>query len=293
VRYSLRQLQVFLAAARYENISRAAESLAMSQSAASSALKELESRFDLALFDRVGKSLKLNETGRLLRPKAMALLEQAEELEREMLQHQGLGAIRVGATLTIGNYLAVGIMAAYMNDFKGSTVSLEVANTSIIAHKLLNFDLDIALVEGEFHHQDLLAIPWREDDLVVCCSVDHPLSKKKKLSDKDLLNVDWVVREQGSGTRQTFDRAMAGIMPELNLLYELQHTEAIKHAVEENLGVACVSRLAVQDLLDNNSIKILSVPHRNFKRQFHFLLHKKKHRSEAIQHWLDYCMENF
>ena len=85
MKYTFRQLEVFLAAAHFQNITKAANSLAMSQSAASSALKDIESQFDLPLFDRIGKRLQLNEQGRLIRPKAEQLLEQAKELERLML----------------------------------------------------------------------------------------------------------------------------------------------------------------------------------------------------------------
>ena len=102
MRYTFRQLEVFLAAAHFQNITRASETLSMSQSAASSALKDLESQFDLPLFDRIGKRLQLNEQGRLIRPKAEKLIEQAKELERTMAQHKDAGHLKVGATLTIG-----------------------------------------------------------------------------------------------------------------------------------------------------------------------------------------------
>ena len=99
--FTLKQLQVFLAVANHENVSHAANELAMSQSAASTALKELEQRFEVKLFDRIGKRLQINEQGNLLRPKATALLSRAEELESSLKQHSEVGDIKVGATLTI------------------------------------------------------------------------------------------------------------------------------------------------------------------------------------------------
>ena len=129
MKYTLRQLEVFLATAHYENLTRAAASLSMSQSAASSALKDLESQFDVQLFDRVGKRLQLNALGDSIRPRAQALLEQASSLEEALARHQGTGHLRVGATLSIGNYLAVEIMARYMSEQEGARVELEVANT--------------------------------------------------------------------------------------------------------------------------------------------------------------------
>lgn len=179
MKYSFRQLEVFLAAAHFQNITRAAESLAMSQSAASSALKELENQFDIQLFDRVGKRLQLNELGRLYRPKAESLLAQATELEQAFSKHSEVGALKVGATLTIGNYLAVGVMAKYMNTPTRPKVSLEVANTSSIARRVWDFELDIGLIEGELQSPELEVIPWREDELTVFCSPSHPMARKQ------------------------------------------------------------------------------------------------------------------
>lgn len=290
MRYTLRQLEVFLATARAENITRAAESLAMSQSAASGALKELEQQFDVALFDRAGKRLKLNELGRVLLPRAQGLLEQAGELERVLASHTEMGELKVGATLTIGNYLAVGIMARYMSEVPGGRVVLEVDNTAHIADAVLHFRLDIGLIEGELQHPDLDVTPWRDDELVVFCSPAHPLAEQGVLATNDeLLAATWILREQGSGTRQTFDRAMHGLLPRMNILLELQHTEAIKRAVEAGLGIGCLSRVTLAEAFRRGSLVPLTVPGRDFRRRFYFVLHRQKYRSRGIERWLELC----
>src|SRR5690606_42025993 len=104
MKYTLRQLEVFLATAFYENLTRAADSLAMSQSAASSALRDLEGQFNVQLFDRIGKRLQLNELGRSIRPRAQALLEQAKGLEAALACGEESGHLRVGANMTIGTF---------------------------------------------------------------------------------------------------------------------------------------------------------------------------------------------
>lgn len=292
MKYSFRQLEVFLAAAHFQNITRAAESLAMSQSAASSALKELESQFDIQLFDRVGKRLQLNELGRLYRPKAESLLAQATELEQAFSKHSEVGALKVGATLTIGNYLAVGVMAKYMNTPTRPKVSLEVANTSSIARRVRDFELDIGLIEGELQSPELEVIPWREDELTVFCSPSHPLARKQALTDEDLRQAVWIMREQGSGTRQSFERGMHGLLPDLNILLELEHTEAIKRAVEADLGIGCLSKVVLADAFKRGSLVPLNVPdYRKFDRQFYFILHKQKYRSAGIARWMSLCQE--
>jgi len=292
MKFSFRQLEVFLAAARYQNITRAAESLAMSQSAASSALRELENQFDIRLFDRVGKRLQLNELGRLYRPKVAAVLTQSQELEQAFSKHSEAGTLKVGATLTIGNYLAVGVMARYMNLPSRPRVTLEVANTATIARRVKDYELDIGLIEGELQSPELDMIPWREDELVVFCAPDHALARKRRLSDEDLRAATWIMREPGSGTRQSFERGMHGLLPDLNILLELEHTEAIKRAVEAGLGIGCLSRVVLTDAFRRGSLVPLEVPeHRRFDRQFYFILHKQKYRSAGIETWMELCRQ--
>lgn len=289
MKYTLRQLEVFLAAAHYQNITRAAEHLNMSQSAASSALKDLEQQFSIQLFDRVGKRLQINELGKIARPKAEALLAQAKELEDDLRQHHQSGNLKVGATLTIGNYLVVELMARYMKEQPGTTVSLDVANTEAIARRVENFELDIGLIEGELQHPELEIIPWCEDEMALFCSPQHPLADKEVLSDEDLLSIDWIVRESGSGTRQAFDRGMTGILPQLNLVLELQHTEAIKRAVKAQLGVGCLSKIAIQEAIDHGTLVQLKAPQRDWSRHFYFILHRQKYRSAGIAQWMGLC----
>lgn len=289
MRFTLRQLEVFLATANSENISRAASQLAMSQSAASGALREIENQFQVQLFDRVGKRLRLNERGKMLRPRVQALLEQAAAIEQELSGESVFGQLKVGATLTIGNYLAVGMIANFRQQHPAASVVLEVANTEKIAAAVANFQLDVGLIEGELQHPELEIVHWRDDELVAFAAPGHPLAGRKALTDKDLKNCPWIVRETGSGTRQTFDRAMHGILSELDIDMELQHTEAIKRAVEAGLGIGCLSRICLVEAFARGSLVPLSIPGRDFSRSFSIILHRHKYRSPGLLHWLQLC----
>ncbi len=286
IRYTLRQIEIFLAAAEFNNISRAAEHLGMSQSAASGALKELEHQFDTQLFDRVGKRLQINEQGKILRPDAIALMEQALGIERSLRESQAIGDIKVGATLTIGNYMAVAILQRFKGEYPNSHVDLDIENTEEITQKVLNFSLDIGLIEGEYAHPDLNIVHWWEDDLVVFCAPDHPLASKICLNDIDITEATWVLRESGSGTRQSFDRAMAGLLPNLKIELVLQQTEAIKVAVKRGMGISCLSKLSLQDEFSSGSLIPLKVEKRNLHRNFYFVTHKSKFMSNGIREWI-------
>jgi len=289
MRFTLRQLEVFLAVAQHENVTMAAESLSLSQSATSTALKDFEQRFSVQLFDRLGKRLKLSEFGRALRPRAEALLAQAGEFEQGLTSHSDIGLLKVGATLTIGNYLAVGIMARFMAQHPGARVELTVENTAAIADRVRQFELDIGLVEGELQDPELEVLPWRDDELELFCAPTHSLAGKKILSDSDLLAAQWIVREKGSGTRQAFDRAMTGLLGNIDLRLELQHTEGIKRAVEAGLGIGCLSRITLEEAFRRGTLVPLRAPQRNWKRKLYFILHRQKYRGTGIESWLELC----
>ena len=288
MRYTLRQLEVFTAIARVQSVSRATEALAMSQSAVSGALADLERQFDVRLFERVGKRLVLSELGRALWPQAEALCEQARGLERNLSQ-QVSGELRVGATLSIGNHLCAPLMARFLEHNVGARVSLHIANTEEIARSVKSFEIDVGLIEGELTDPELAITRWRSDELVVFCSPSHPLARRRRLSDDDLTSSDWIVREHGSGTRQAFEHALHGLFPQLKIALELTQTEAIKSAVAAGLGLGCLSRLALEHDFRHRRLVPCRVPQRDFHRDFFFVLHQRKFRSQALESWLELC----
>jgi DNA-binding transcriptional LysR family regulator len=291
MRYTLRQLQVFAAIGQHGTVSEAAQRLSMSQSAASTALAELENQFDRRLFDRHGKRLRLNETGRLLLPKARELLDRAGEVEALLGSNAQFGALRLGATLTIGNYLGTLLVGEFMRRYAGSRVTLEVNNTTRIAQRVANFELDLALIEGECNDPELEMTDWVGDELAVFCAPGHALAKRKAVSIERALEHWWIVREPGSGTRQTLDQALGHWRSQMQIRLELEHTEAIKRAVEAGLGIGCVSRLALMDAFRRGSLVEIKLREIDLRRKFHFLLHRQKYRTPGIDAFLALCRE--
>lgn len=148
MRFSLRQLRIFVEVARHESVSRAAATLALSQSATSTALAELERQYDTQLFDRFGKTLRLNELGQALLPQAVEWIERAAAIENVLEGRAGYGLLRIGATLTIGNYLATLIVADFLKRHPESTLQLRVHNTVAIIDQLVRHEFDLGLIEG-------------------------------------------------------------------------------------------------------------------------------------------------
>lgn len=289
MKYSLRQLEIFVAISRTESVSRASEALSLSQSATSTALSELERQFDLQLFDRVGKSLRINETGQQLLPRAVELLDRAKEIENLLQGHAGFGHMKIGATLTVGNYLATILVARFLQEHPESRIVLQVHNTSTIVQQISNHELDLGLIEGDCNHPDIAVQPWIADELVVFSAPNHPLASQRNVSIEQLLQEDWILREKGSGTRETFDRAFHSHHSKLKIRLELEHTEAIKRAVESGLGIGCISRLALKDAFRRGSLVPIATPSLDLSRFFYFLWHKQKYQTTGIREFLDLC----
>lgn len=289
MRLTLRQLQVFTEIARQENVSRAAERLSMSQPAASAALTELERNYNCQLFDRAGKRLLINALGLELLPQARALLEQAQAVDALLRGQQGFGSLNVGATLTIGNYLATLLLGHFMQRHPECKVRLHVNNTEHIIERISEFSLDLGLIEGHCQHPDIQVTPWVHDELVVFCAPGHPLANAGRASLQQLQQEVWILREQGSGTRRTFENALQPHGISMTPLLELEHTEAIKRAVESGLGIGCISRLALRDAFRRGSLAPIEVPELELGRPFSFSWHRQKFQTRAMQEFLQLC----
>jgi DNA-binding transcriptional LysR family regulator len=263
----------------------------MSQSAASEALLNLEHTYEVTLFDRISNKLALNAIGHTLRTEAENLLAHCESFESKLLDHTDVGHIKVGASFTIGNHLATRYLAGYLTHYPEADVQLDIANTPDVVARVLNFEVDIGMIEGEVHHSDLELIPWREDELIVFCAADHPLAHKKTLNNRDIREAQWILREPDSGARQTFDRALAGLLPDIKIYLQLRHNEAIKNAVESGLGIGCLSRIVLQKNFANGDLIPLTLPRRNMRRTFYFALPRKRFRLDSVEAWMRTCRE--
>ncbi|WP_417660154.1 LysR family transcriptional regulator [Pseudomonas sp.] len=289
MRFTLRQLQVFVAVAQQESVSRAAESLSLSQSATSTSVTELERQTDCQLFDRAGKRLTLNALGHQLLPQAVALIDRSKEIERLLAGKSGFGTLNVGATLTVGNYLATLLIGNFMQLYPECRVKLQVHNTAHVVQQVAHYELDLGLIEGDCQHPDIDVQPWVEDELVVFCAPQHPLAQSKTASVEALSREAWILREKGSGTRLTFDQAMRHHPNPLNIRLELEHTEAIKRAVESGLGIGCISRLALRDAFRRGSLVPVESPDLDLRRQFYFIWHQQKYQTAAMRAFLELC----
>jgi DNA-binding transcriptional LysR family regulator len=290
MRITLKQLEVFIAVAQEGNVTRAATQLNITQSATSMALADFETQLRRKLFDRVGKRLQLNEAGRLLLPKAIDTVARASEIETLAASSDSLtGNLRIGASLTIGNYVMPGLIGSFMRKHPGVQLQLKVNNTRQVIQELEQFHVDLGFIEGFCHEPDIEVMPWCGDELVIFAAADHPLARQKVITEADLSAAPWILREPGSGTREIFDNAVLGKISSINLLMELGHTEATIRAVETGIGISCSSRLTLDDALARGSLVVLPTPFLNLRREFFILVHRQKYRTQGLEEFLAWC----
>ncbi|MCA1176140.1 MULTISPECIES: DNA-binding transcriptional regulator YeiE [unclassified Pantoea] len=285
---TLRQIEVFTEVLKSGSTTQASQVLALSQSAVSAALADLENQLGVKLFDRVGKRLALNEHGRLLYPRAVGLLEQAGEIEQ--LFKEDNGAIRLFASSTIGNYLLPGMIAAYRRDFPMLPLELSVGNSQDAINAVADFRVDIGLIEGPCHEPDIVSEAWLEDELVVFAAPDADILQQP-ITLESLAAAPWILRERGSGTREIVDYLLLSHLPQFQLGMELGNSEAIKHAVRHGMGISCLSRRVISDLLEAGTLVEVAVPLPRLTRTLYRIHHRQKHLSKALNRFLSYCRE--
>lgn len=197
----------------------------------------------------------------------------------------------MGATLTIGNYLATLLLGHFMQRHPECKMRLHVNNTEHIIEQVSEFSLDLGLIEGQCQHPDIQVTPWVHDELVVFCAPGHRLAAIGKASLKELQQEAWILREQGSGTRRTFENALQPHDVRMKTLLELEHTEAIKRAVESGLGIGCISRLALREAFRRGSLVPIETPELALGRPFSFIWHQQKFQTRAMQEFLQLCTQ--
>ena len=287
LRLNLRQLEVFAAIAREGSSRAAAERVARSQSAASAALAELEAVLVVQLFDRLGRRLVLNENGRALLPVAIALLDQALELET-LFDAEHAAPLRLAASLTIGEYLLPKLLAHWKQAHPNSRVRMLIGNTSEVIASVVGHDADVGFIEGSQTHADLRVQSWMSDELVILASPTHVLGGRIATL-RQLSAATWILRELGSGTRQATDSWLLDHLGTLNVEFELDSTEAIKQLAMAGAGLACLSRHTVASALVGGALVEVRTRLPVARRRLAIVVGRNKRLGRAAEDFIRHC----
>lgn len=295
---TLDQLRIFLAVAKQLHFTRAAEALYITQPAVSAAIQSLELEYGVKLFHRIGRRIELTDAGNLFQLEAQKILEQVAFAERQLRELNNLqrGEIKIGASLTIGNYWLPDKISRFKQHYPGIHVQCKLSNAEEICEGTALGRFDLGLVTGEVKPglKDLLEqTVIGNERLLIVVGRSHPWFNQPKVCVEHLLTTAWVMRESGSGAQQMFEQALHdwGVeLSQLQIELMLSTSEMVKAVVEQGVGAAALPELmvekelkletlhAVQVIDDRASTNRLEIVQPIFK-----LKHQKRFQTQTIQ----------
>jgi len=285
---TLEQLRIFVCVADRLNMTRAAETLHITQSGVSASISALENAYGTALFDRVGRRIELSAAGQAFLVEAEKVLRQVGYAQRALSDLSNLrrGVVSICASQTAGNYYLPKLIAQFQRTWPSLDVELHISNTAGVARMVLDGKAEIGFTEGEHHDAALTDFQVEGDQICVFVTPDHPWAHKTPAPEV-LMSADWVLREEGSGTRSEFIRALVAMgLPgeQINVRLELPTNEAVRSAVMAGAGPGALSNLVIADALTAGSLVRVAIdlPHRPFR----ILRHSDRKLSRAAEMFL-------
>ncbi len=279
---TLEQLRIFVAVAEHQHVTRAAKALNMTQSAVSAAVLALEQRHGVSLFDRVGRSIAINQTGRVFLGRAHRVLAEARAAEAALSDLAGLrrGELSLMASQTIAAYWLPRRLAAFHALYPGITFDVRIGNTQAVADAVEAGEVEIGLVEGKTERAHLVAETVGTDKMIVVTSPAHALATCGQIDTRHLKEAGWVLREPGSGTRLAFEDLVAewgSAIADLDVVMVLPGNEAVLGAVQAGVGATLTSSSAADSAL--RAGLITEIPTTGLSRPFYLLRHRERYRS--------------
>ena len=287
---TLRHIRIFLTVCQEGfHVTRAAEALHMTQPAVSLAIRELEDYYGVRLFDRIGRRLQITEAGVRLRESGSHIVAMFDRMEKGLRNWDAFGVLRVGASLTIGSQLMPGYVRAFRESHPDTEVQVTVATSALLEQKLLDNALDFALMEGAVHVPSIVSEAYMEDHLAVVCPADGRFHQGQVLSQVEFRSQPLLLREHGSGTRETFERAVGQAGFSVTPAWEAMSNRALLNAVASGLGISVLSaRIAAEEVARGRVVSV-EVEGLDFRRQFHIIYHQDKFLTASALDFMELC----
>lgn len=291
---NIENLRMFCRVVEEGSITKAARLGYVSQPAVTKQIRQLENSYGTSLFDRDEGKLRLSETGKLLYPYAKEILALNKASYEGIQEHLGEieKTLHVGASLTIGEYLLPALIGRFKKQHPDIKFSLSIGNTPLMLEKLEENEIDIALVEGVFQNDRYKKQKFADDELILVTSSGHQWGKKNEINVNELPDEKMIWREKESGTRQIVEEALKehGILDKIENAMELGSMQAIKSAVEADLGTGILPRLTVQKELEFEILREIPIQDFQLIRDFWMVQKQRRFKKEAEAYFETFLM---
>lgn len=288
---TIRHMRIFLEVYRMENITQAAKNLHMTQPAVTRAVQEIERHYGVLLFDRMNRRLFVTEAGRQFYAQALHIVESFDRMEKGLLNGDAFGVLRIGASISLGNFFLPGLVSAFRKNWPDMKVKVTISNAGNLQSGLLNNELDLALIEGGISEAELETRAFSEDRMVLILPVGHELAAREKVFVEDLKGYDFLAREKGSVGRTLLDHVFAVRGITLEPLWESASTQAIIKGVQEGIGVSILPEMLVEREISEGRICSREVEDEGFRRVHYVVWHRNKFLTEGAVGFIEMAVE--
>ena len=291
---NLHQLATFQVVAKHCNYVRAAEELHFSQPAVSAQIRQLEETLGVKLFEQIGRRTHLTQAGDELyhySQKIFAVIDEALETMEE-LRGPDHGRLRVGADTTVGTYVIPGLLGKFHQSYPEVEISLDVVNRAALVERIMSNEIDIAIVGRVPDDIPVVIEPFAPNELVLVASPYHRLAGRANVPLSELAKEHFLMREVGSGTRAALELILQEAEVPLHVSMHMGNNSAIKQGVAAGLGIALISRVALDMELETNRLVILDVEGFPIMRQWRIVHLKDKHLSATALAFKSFLLEH-
>lgn len=282
------EFKTFICVVEFKNFTKAGYHLNLSQPTVSTHIKNLENYFGVTLINRSikQKNILITDKGFQLYKRAKEILNLVDITYKEVSQdvHTIAGIIRIGASSTIADYILPKFLSIFCNKYPDINIEISTENTSSVCLDVKNFVLDIGLIEGNINDSSLNKDYFLKDKLSLALPYDENLSNNK-LDTEKIQNCKWIIRENGSGTREYIDLFLStyNIIPKNIMVVGSNY--AVKESIKNNLGISIISNFILNNAIENKEISIIELDS-TFTRNFSYILPKNITIPDAIQVFL-------
>jgi DNA-binding transcriptional LysR family regulator len=289
----VRGLEVFLSVAKHLNFTRAGEEVHLSQPSVSVRIRQLERDLGSKLFEQLGKRIALTEAGQLLLPYAIRVMAAMDDALHAIDELKGLerGSLRIGASTTPGMYLIPRTIAQFKRQYPKIDVHLAVKDTRQIEEGVIRNEFDFGFVGGHLAGDEVDVVTWIIDHLVLVVPSNHVLARKKSVKVADLRKERFILREPGSATRAAVVNHLQKSDLKVETVMEMENPESVKKAVQSGLGIAFISKFAVETELKAKSLVAVRVKGLDINRELKIVYRKDKHLGRAAQTFIEMAQQ--
>lgn len=291
----LRQLEIFVKVAELGSFSKAAEALFLTQPTVSEHIRGLEEELGIRLLDRLGRGAAPTKAGQLLLGYAQRILELHREARQALDQFQGRmsGELAVGASTIPGEYVLPGLIGRFKEKYPDIVISLLIGDSQEVVDWVLEGRAEVAVVGAQIPHRVLEYRELMPDELVVVVAAGHPWHGRKVATLDEVRQESLIVRERGSGSRHTLERALAEVglgLSAFRVVGEMGSTQAIKQAVKAGVGISLISKRAVAEECQQGTLYCVKVKDLRFSRAFYLVVNTARTRSPLAEAFLTFLL---